>query len=77
AEGITLPMPSTPILIANPVVVGGKITLTWTGGNGPFQVQKRSSLSTGTWTSLGAPTDDRTATDDVSGTTAFYRVVGQ
>lgn len=77
AEGITLSLPSTPILMADPVVAGGKITLTWTGGNGPFQVQKRSSLSTGTWTNLGAPTNDRTATDDVAGTTAFYRVVGQ
>lgn len=77
AEGIALPVPSTPILMGAPAVAGGKVTITWNGGSGPFQVQKRASLSAGGWTNLGTPTTNRSATDDLSGAAAFYRVVGQ
>ncbi|MCX8107536.1 MAG: immunoglobulin domain-containing protein, partial [Verrucomicrobiae bacterium] len=77
AQGIVLPAPSTPINLNNPVVAADKVIITWTGGNGPFQVQKRTSLNVGSWVNVGQPTHERSLTDTVTNSTAFYRVIGQ
>jgi hypothetical protein len=55
---------------------GTNITLTWKGGLGPFQVQRRSDLTSGDWINVGDPVSTHNAT--VSGQTdpvGFYRVV--
>jgi hypothetical protein len=55
---------------------GDQIVINWTGGKAPFQLQRRSSLSTGTWENVGAPTTGSSASDTISGQAAFYRVAG-
>lgn len=73
--GVNLPVPSEPIQLSIGIESGTTIKLTWTGGNGPFQLQK-AELGSG-WVNLGAATSARTMTDTASGKGAFYRVVGQ
>lgn len=75
AAGITLPQPVIPITLGPATVSNGTITFSWTGGNGPFQVQKKASLSAPSWDNVGGPTTARVATDAATGPAAFYRVI--
>ncbi len=75
--GIVLPQPAVPITLGTVTVAQGQITFAWTGGVGPFQVQRKPSLSSTVWEDLGAPTMERTVTDPAGGSAAFYRVLGQ
>jgi sugar lactone lactonase YvrE len=61
--------PITGISIAESVV-----TITWDGGVGPFQVQRRASLTTGEWENLGARITSREITDTVGSGQMFYRI---
>jgi len=54
---------------------GSGITLSWTGGNAPFKVQKRAP-ATGAWTDV-TTTSDRTANVATDGDAGLFRVVGQ
>lgn len=58
---------------------GNDITLTWTGGSPPYQVQARSSLTSGNWANVGASTSQLTTTivNGVSGSARYFRVAGQ
>jgi hypothetical protein len=49
------------------------VTLTWTGGNGPFLVQGRQTLGTGNWVDL-MTTTERTAVIPMATSTLFLRV---
>lgn len=75
AAGITLPQPVTPITLGPATLADATITFSWTGGNGPFQVQKKASLSAPSWDNVGDPTTARVATDAATGPAAFYRVI--
>ncbi len=66
---------STPITVGSVKSAGG-ITVSWTGGNAPFKVQKRSALATGTWTDVST-TSNRSVELPVDGEAGFYRVIGQ
>jgi len=69
--------PSTPINITKTEISGSNVTLTWTGGTGPFKVQRRASVGTDTWADVGTSTSSQSATVPQGGATGFYRVVGQ
>jgi hypothetical protein len=51
------------------------IRLTWTGGNGPFTVQKKTGLADTNWTTV-LTTPNREAVVPNDGTTGFFRVAG-
>jgi hypothetical protein len=68
--------PVAPLTISSINVAGSVATITWTGGTGPFQLQRRSSLSSGNWENVGTSTTDREATDTVGTGSMFYRVAG-
>jgi hypothetical protein len=53
----------------------GTIRLTWTGGNGPFTVQKKTSLTDPNWTDV-LTTANREAEVPSEGATGFLRVAG-
>jgi hypothetical protein len=69
---------STPsaITVSSITADANNVTLTWAGGNPPFIVQRRDSLSTGTWTDMVTNTV-RTVTVPRTGTAGFLRVAGQ
>ena len=53
---------SLPIADLQVTVDGTSLRLTWSGGTPPFQVQGRSSLTTGSWTDVGGPVTEPVAT---------------
>ena len=72
-----LPPPQNPV-ITGIAVEGDNLRLTWTGGTAPFQVQRRSSLTSGGWDSAGTPTTTRTALVPLGADpVAYLQVVGQ
>jgi hypothetical protein len=76
APGIPLSVP--PGLIITSITKNGlNFEISWAGGTGPFQVQRRTSLDTGTWIDVGAPTQLRSATLNPIDATGFFRVIGQ
>jgi hypothetical protein len=56
---------------------GNNMIITWSGGTPRYQLQSRSSLTSGSWTDVGTSTTALTATVPMSGPQMFYRVVGQ
>ncbi len=56
---------------------GTTLTFTWSSDAGTFQLQKRASVTSGDWTSVGSPTGSGSVTDTASGTQAFYRLISQ
>jgi hypothetical protein len=56
--------------------VGASVDITWVGGRGPYQVQTRSSATSGSWTNLGGPIAGNSATIPMS-KAGFLRVVGR
>ena len=57
-------------------VEGTTVTITWENGTGPFQLQRSTSLTEGTWENVGAPTSENQATDTLGVGPMFYQVVG-
>lgn len=55
---------------------GNTVTITWSGGTGPFMVQKKSSLSDTTWSDV-QPVSGTSATVPIEGGAGFFRVVSQ
>jgi hypothetical protein len=76
AAGISLPVPAEEIRLGSPTLSGGALVLVWTGGLGPFQVQKTTALGQ-PWQNVGSPTNDRTFSEPLGSGAAFYRVIGQ
>lgn len=71
--------PTVGVIVAGTVIGpvtrnGNNLVVTWTGGRAPYTVQKRASLSTGTWIPV-TTTSDLTATVAIDGDAAFIRVV--
>ncbi len=62
-------------VIASVKLEGANLTLTWTLGAGPFKVQRRDDITTGSWADV-ATTNDRAASVPRAGNVGFFRVVG-
>ena len=75
---VFVPMPS-PLQIKSITRSGNDVQLTWSDGKQPYQVQQRSSLSSGSWSNVGGTTTQTSATitNGVTGNTGFFRVFGQ
>jgi hypothetical protein len=55
---------------------GNNLTLTWTGGTGPFTVQKKTTLLDAQWSDV-TTTETRQATVTIEGETGFFRISGK
>lgn len=77
AAGNAVPSPvvDVPLVIAAPVLASGSLTVTWTGGRPPYQVQRRTDLGSGDWQNLGVPTAAKSVSLNPSGSVGFFRVV--
>lgn len=73
---VPLKFATRPIQISSPTRSGTELTLVWSGGNPPYQVQTRSDVASGTWTNVGAATTATTATVTITGAQGYYRVQG-
>ena len=74
AEG--LPLPSNPITI-KATRTGTTITIEWTGGTAPYQLQKTTSLTSPSWQNVGSAVSGNSTTDAIGTGSAFYRVSGK
>ncbi len=54
----------------------GKVLLTWSGGQGPYQVQTAGTLRNPAWVNVGGPVGTNGLLLTPSNNAAFYRVVG-
>ena len=68
------PVAADPVEISDVSVGEGVITLSWTGGKGPFQVQRKTTLNELVWGGIVA-VSERTASIPVSSPMGFFRVV--
>ena len=69
---------SSPAQIKSVTRSGNDITLAWTGGVPPYNIDSRASLSAGLWSTVVSNilTLSATVTNGVSGSTGFFRVSG-
>jgi hypothetical protein len=63
----------SPIRLTKVAVEGSNIALTWTGGTGPFTVQRTAILSDGVWQDV-LTTTERTAAFPLNSQSDFYRI---
>ena len=52
------------------------VALTWSGGEGSYQLQKKNALTDISWQNVGAPTDHTNLIVPREGSAGFFRVVG-
>ena len=62
--------------IATVKIVDANLVLTWTGGQGPFKVQRRDDIGSGTWADVST-VNERTASVPATGIAGFFRITGQ
>jgi len=75
ARGILVPAPPINLSIS---LQPSNVLLNWSGGAGPFQVQKTFALTNGVgWQNVGSPTSNTNATIARDSSGAFFRVAGQ
>lgn len=55
----------------------GNLTLNWSGGAGPYQLQMTTNLSNSVWQNVGSPVSTNSVIITPSNGAAFYRIVGQ
>jgi sugar lactone lactonase YvrE len=58
-------------------MVGGELTLAWSGGNPPYLVQMTTNLANPVWLSVGAATNATSVIVVPDQRAGFYRVLGQ
>lgn len=74
AEMTSLPASiSIPFTSSIRIDSAGAVVLTWSGGQGPYQVQSTHSLD-GAWQNVGTPIQDHSITLPRDGSGCFYRV---
>jgi hypothetical protein len=69
-------------IVATPINVGiavqsNQVSLIWTGGTAPYQVQTSTNPGSPVWQSLGGPISSNSLTITASNAAAFYRIQGQ
>jgi hypothetical protein len=69
-----VPIVPTPVRISGINVQNSTVNITWQGGTAPYQLQRRGSLTQGSWQNVGTTTSTTQATDTVTSQPMFYRV---
>jgi len=64
-----------PLQVTLDPAVNGTLEIRWTGEAPPYQLQSRTSLTTGEWQKEGAPTQALTRTVQSDSAARFFRVL--
>jgi hypothetical protein len=67
-------VPPAALRITGIRVKDSTVNVTWEGGLPPYQLQRRGSLTQGSWEDVGTETSATQATDTVSGQGMFYKI---
>jgi len=73
---VTVMVQQTPIKLQI-AGTGTQLSLSWTGGNAPFQVQMTTNLVLPNWQDFGNPTTNSSFSLTASNAAAFYRIKGR
>lgn len=73
-DDLNVPLPAADLHITGITKNGSDITITWEGGTAPYQLQRRTSLTTGDWENVGGTTGSTQATDTIGDGPMYYRV---
>jgi hypothetical protein len=74
ARGIAVPIPLLEVRVQ---LDGSLLQLSWTGGEGPFEIQETDDLRVPDWQHAYGPVSATSASVPLSGRVGFFRVVGQ
>jgi hypothetical protein len=72
--GVAVPAPPIQVAIS---LLGPDVLLSWTGGEGPYQLQRATNLANVAWQDIGAPMNGTSVTVARDNGPAFFRVKGQ
>lgn len=68
-------LPSQVVQFDVPGVSGNTVTLTWSGGNAPYTLQKKSLAAGGEWQNVLTDTTETTTTQPIGATPEIFRVL--
>jgi hypothetical protein len=68
--------PAAPI-IANAMLQGTDLALSWSGGIPPFQVQQTTNLANTSWQNIGSPASSHALTIPATNNATYFRIGGQ
>jgi hypothetical protein len=77
ATPVTVRTGTVPVVIGSVTRNGSNLVVTWSGGTPPYQVERRTTLSGGSWSNEGATTTSTSATVAITGNEGYIRVRGQ
>jgi hypothetical protein len=75
AEGNPILTPPASLNITRVQISEGNIQIEWEGGDSPFQVQSRTSLSEGFWENVGDPINETNYEEAIDAAMKFFQVV--
>jgi hypothetical protein len=73
---LSVPTSTSTLRITDVAVSGSTVTVSWEGGQPPYQLQRRNNVTGGNWEDVGSPTGSTQSTDTLGDGTMFYRVAG-
>jgi len=76
AHGVMGVARATPLSLKATPLPNGQVTLEWSGGKAPYQVQVRTALGAGSWINLGSPQNGNTLVVPAASQHQFFRVTG-
>jgi hypothetical protein len=68
---------STPPRITGVTRAGNQLTVQWSGGTGPFRVQRKATVEGGAWTDVLVNLNGTSAAVSMEGSAGFLRIGGQ
>jgi hypothetical protein len=76
-DELSLSIPSIvpDLRITDVAIAGSTVTVSWEGGQPPYQLQRRNSITSGNWEDVGSATSSTQGTDVLGVDRMFYRVV--
>lgn len=73
---MNLPVTAAPALVATAAAQGGSLSLNWSGGIAPYQLQQATNLVDPIWENIGPPSSADGVVIPMTNGTAWYRVMG-
>src|SRR5262249_33564756 len=74
---MTINVTAAPSILASVALQGTSLSINWSGGIAPYQVQMSTNLGSPDWQTIVGPTNTTSITLTPSNDAAFYRISGQ
>jgi hypothetical protein len=74
---VNIAVTAAPAILSAAALQGGTLTLNWSGGIAPYQIQATTNLLTPNWVNLGDPVNGTNLSIVPTNAAMFYRITGQ